>query len=71
MPQLHPDKPLERGFARVTDPDGLTLTNRKDAGRERALVLRFWDGDLPVAVGSGPAKKSRPAADAPRQPDLF
>jgi exodeoxyribonuclease VII large subunit len=70
LPQLHPDKPLARGFARVTDVAGRTLTSREQAGRERELVLRFGDGELPVSTGSASAKKPRPAAP-PRQGDLF
>ncbi len=71
LPQLHPDKPLERGFARVTDADGQTLTSRKQAATKAALILNFHDGKLPVAAGKAPARKSRPAAEKPRQGDLF
>ncbi len=71
LPQLHPDKPLERGFARVTDAEGQTLTSRERAAQEKALLLRFSDGVLPVVIESGPARKSRPAAVTPGQGDLF
>jgi exodeoxyribonuclease VII large subunit len=71
LPQLHPDKPLERGYVRVTDAEGRTLVARSDAARERALVLRFHDGDLPVTVSGGPARKARPADAPARQGDLF
>ncbi len=71
MPQLHPDKPLERGFARVTDAVGQTLTSREQAAHEKALVLRFRDGELPVAVGGAPPRKLRSGDGATRQGDLF
>ena len=57
LPQLHPDKPLERGFARVTDRDGQTLTSREQAERAKALTLRFRDGALPVHTEGAPARK--------------
>ncbi len=71
LPQLHPDKPLERGFARVTDRAGQTLTSRKQAAHEKDLLLRFRDGELPVSTEAAPAKKPRPAAAPPGQGDLF
>jgi exodeoxyribonuclease VII large subunit len=71
LPQLHPDKPLERGFARVTDAAGQTLTSRHRAAQEKALLLRFADGVLPVSTESAPARKPRPAAAPPGQGDLF
>jgi exodeoxyribonuclease VII large subunit len=73
IPLLDPDKPLDRGFARVTDPDGQTLTSRELAAREKALVLHFRDGKLDVALGGGgqPARKSRSDASQSRQGDLF
>lgn len=52
LPQLNPDKPLERGFARVTALDGRTLTSRDAAAAEPALTLRFRDGALAVTTGS-------------------
>lgn len=71
LPQLYPDKPLHHGFARVTDADGQTLTSRADAARERALVLRFRDGELPVAVGGSAPRKPGRKSDVPGQGDLF
>ncbi|XJJ58208.1 exodeoxyribonuclease VII large subunit [Novosphingobium sp. BL-8H] len=52
LPQLNPDKPLERGFARVTALDGRTLTTCDTAAQEAALLLRFRDGALQVATGA-------------------
>ena len=77
MSQLHPEKPLERGYAIIRDAGGKALTTRAEAAREAALVLQFRDGRLD-AVPSGaatlptprPASKPRPAAP-PKQDDLF
>lgn len=74
LPQLDPDKPLQRGFARVTDVAGHTLTTQADARREGSLVLRFRDGDLPVSVGGAAKRKARDGSDGGPpavQGDLF
>jgi len=73
LPQLDPDKPLVRGFARVTDADGRTLTGKAQAEREAALVLKFRDGDLAVAPGPAAPRRAatRPKEPAPGQGDLF
>ena len=72
---VHPDRPLGRGFVRVTDRDGRTLTHAADARAARELRLRFGDGEVQATVGptSPPARVER----APRrtyiapQPGLF
>ena len=71
LPQLDPDKPLAKGFARVTDAAGLTLTDKAQAEREPTLVLKFRDGDLTVAPGSVARRPARPKEAGPRQGDLF
>jgi len=71
LPQLDPDKPLAKGFARVTDAAGLTLTDKAQAEREPTLVLKFRDGDLIVAPGSVARRPARPKEAGPRQGDLF
>ena len=75
LSQLDPDKPLARGFARVVDPAGQTLTSKAAAAREAALTLKFADGELPVAVGPAPAsprtRKPRSGNENTRQGDLF
>lgn len=71
----HPDKPLERGFARVTSRDGKTLTRAADARAAGALRLHFGDGALDATVdGAAPS----PRLERPRrrpyiapQPGLF
>ena len=72
LPQLDPDKPLQRGFARVTDAAGQTLTSRDEAARQPALVLKFRDGDLPVSPIPGAGGRGvRRRSEAPGQGDLF
>src|SRR4051812_10180861 len=71
----HPEKPLARGFARVTDRSGKTLTHAAAARAARELSLRFGDGSVDATVdGTGaPARVER----GPRrsyiapQPGLF
>src|SRR5690349_2128652 len=71
----HPDKPLSRGFARVTTREGNTLTHAADARAAALLTLRFADGSVDAAVDGGAAprpverKRSRPYI--PPQPGLF
>lgn len=78
--QLHPYRPLERGYAMVTNADGAVITKHDAAARETALNLRFSDGVLGVVPENGAV--ARPAAPArrrvkqkpgtpPRQDDLF
>ena len=72
----HPDKPLQRGFARVTSRDGRTLTRAADARAARDLRLHFGDGAVDAAV-EGAATKTLRVERAPRrsyiapQPGLF
>ncbi|MDG6079472.1 exodeoxyribonuclease VII large subunit [Erythrobacter litoralis] len=60
MRSLDPDTVLQRGFVRVTDQAGKTLTLREQAEAAGALTLKFRDGDLAATVGEG-------AAPAPRK----
>jgi exodeoxyribonuclease VII large subunit len=71
MQSLNPDSVLQRGYARVTDSAGRTLTTAAAAGKEPALTLRFRDGTLGVTPGA--AARKRPAAAAPpsAQPKLL
>ncbi|MGZ3267811.1 MAG: exodeoxyribonuclease VII large subunit, partial [Croceibacterium sp.] len=70
MRSLDPDSVLQRGYARVTDAAGRTLTSAAEAGRQPALTLRFRDGALGVVPGA--AGKKRPAgAPTPAQPKLL
>lgn len=66
---LNPDTVLERGYVRITGPDGRTLTSRALAAQESTLALHFHDGELAVSTGSAPVRAPiRPKA-APRPDD--
>ena len=73
---VHPDRPLSRGYARVTDRQGKTLTRAAEASAARELRLRFADGQVEASVGSAPSR-SEPVERKPRrsyvppQPGLF
>jgi exodeoxyribonuclease VII large subunit len=72
----HPDRPLSRGFARVTNRGGQTLIHARDAREARLLTLHFGDGAVDASV-DGQAKTPQPV-ERPRkrsyiapQPGLF
>jgi exodeoxyribonuclease VII large subunit len=73
---VHPDRPLGRGFVRVTDRRGRTLTRAADARSARELLLRFADEAVEAVVGD-PAPGARRVERRPRptyvaaQPTLF
>ena len=46
----HPERPLKRGFARVTSRDGRTLSLARDAREARLLTLQFGDGPVDASV---------------------
>lgn len=77
MSQLHPEKPLERGYAIIRSADGKALTTRAEAAGEARLTLQWRDGTIDaVPAGSTPPPAPRPASKprptpAPRQDDLF
>jgi len=71
LPQLDPDRPLARGYVRVTDSAGRTLTTREEAAKEKLLMLRFRDGELSVAVGRGARSRTDTKSPPPQQGDLF
>jgi exodeoxyribonuclease VII large subunit len=55
----HPDRPLKRGFARVTDRTGKTLTRVADAKAAKALTLHFGDGNVDVTTEAEPKRAAR------------
>jgi len=76
MRSLDPDTVLQRGFVRVTDRDGNTLTDRGQAEAAGALTLKFRDGDLAATAGEGaaPTPRKRTAkrkSTGAAQEDLF
>ena len=77
----HPERPLQRGFVRVTDRSGKTILHAGDA-REAGLVsLRFADGSVEATVDGASARLERaaprsyrpakPAGGKAPQPGLF
>lgn len=81
--QLHPERPLQRGYAMVLDQAGKALTDAAAARKEAALVLKFRDGTMDVATGAPPQPPAPPPAlrsprarsaastDRPDQPKLL
>jgi exodeoxyribonuclease VII large subunit len=72
----HPDRPLSRGYARVTDRSGRTLTQAADARAARELSLRFADGSVDSTVDGEasrptPVERARRRAYVPPQHGLF
>jgi exodeoxyribonuclease VII large subunit len=80
MQSLNPDNILDKGFVRVTGPDGHTLMTRAQAASVPALSLHFRDGVLAAVPADGPISPPRPVAsrapasrkaDAPEQGKLL
>jgi len=70
----HPERPLSKGYVRVTSRDGRTLTHADAARAERLLTLRFADGSVDAAVdggGSRPVERKSRASYMKGQPGLF
>lgn len=79
LDHLHPERPLERGYARITARDGKTLVTAVVVRKAKAVTLRFADGAVDARVeeaGEGsyskPGKaKPRKSTPKPGQPGLF
>ena len=74
----HPERPLKRGFVRVTSRDGRTLQRSADARSEQLLTLHFGDGTVDAVTGDGVPQAPPPRLERPRrrpyvegQPGLF
>ena len=77
----HPDRPLQRGFVRVTDRAGRTIIHAADARAAAQIDLHFADGRVAAHIGDGAAPIAfRPAKRVERkglppyaasQPGLF
>ena len=65
--QLNPDAPLRRGYARIMDRTGKTLTSAAAATRAGALNLKFSDAEIAARVEGAPRRVYAP----PQQPNLF
>jgi exodeoxyribonuclease VII large subunit len=55
----HPDRPLSKGYVRVTDRLGHTLVHAADARAARAIDLHFADGRVAATVGDALAVAPR------------
>ena len=65
---LHPEAPLSRGFARVTDAEGKTIMSRDAATKAGNVTLRFVDGEIGASIlGGAPV---RTAAQKPAKPPI-
>ncbi len=70
---VNPDRPLSRGFARVEDRTGHTLTNAASARRALSLTLHFADGEVAATV-DGALERPAPKRHIPpksEQPKLL
>jgi exodeoxyribonuclease VII large subunit len=69
----HPNKPLERGYARVEDQGGKTLTSAAAAREAGRLKLVFSDDALEATVGAAPRRAPKPGLTkvGDDQPKLF
>ena len=72
---LHPEAPLKRGFARVTDTNGKTIASREAAISAGHVGLRFADGEVGARVqGDNPPPRppvTRPSTPVTNQGNLF
>ena len=66
----HPERPLQRGFVRVTDREGQTLVHAAAARSAGLLSLRFADGTVEAIVEGSVARLERaaPRSYRPRKP---
>ena len=76
----HPDKPLRRGFARITGAGGQLITSAGQARREGRVQLHFADGEVGATVDGAAIRPVKPALRVERkrpssyvagQPGLF
>jgi exodeoxyribonuclease VII large subunit len=71
----HPERPLSKGYVRVTSRDGRTLTHAAEARAAQRLTLRFGDGSVDASVDGAsapqPVEPKRRKPYMPPQPGLF
>jgi exodeoxyribonuclease VII large subunit len=70
---VHPDRPLSRGFVRVTDRLGATLSKAADAIAARLVILHFGDGEVEASTATGiaPVERKRRSSYVSNQPGFF
>lgn len=70
--QLHPKRPLARGYAMVLDGAGRAVMGSAAARAQPALTLRFRDGEIGVApVAAPPPPRRKPGPPPAEQPKLL
>ena len=68
----HPNRPLQRGYARVEDREGRTLISAAAARQAERLRLIFGDGAVEASVAGAPVERPRrtpygkPAGEQPK-----
>ncbi len=61
--QLDPDRPLQRGYARLIGPDEIVITSAAAARKAGQFDVKFADGTLhAIAARGGPARPRRPSS---------
>jgi exodeoxyribonuclease VII large subunit len=65
---VHPDRPLRKGFARITDRSGKTLTAAAQARAARELSLHFGDGVVDAVTANGAAPRTPKLEHTRRRP---
>jgi exodeoxyribonuclease VII large subunit len=69
---LHPEAPLKRGFARVSDAEGRTIMTASAAKAAGQVSIRFADDSVDaVVVGGAPRPRQAQSVPKPGQSDLF
>jgi exodeoxyribonuclease VII large subunit len=72
---VHPERPLSKGFARVTDRAGATLTSANEARAAGDFRLHFGDGTVDASVegrgGPTAVERKKPRPYLAPQPGLF
>ncbi len=68
----HPERPLSKGFVRVTDRQGKTIIHAGDAREAGALSLRFADGSVDATVdgAAGRLERAAPKSYRPAKPGV-
>jgi exodeoxyribonuclease VII large subunit len=71
----HPERPLSKGYVRVTSRDGRTLTHAGEARAAQRLTLHFGDGAVDASVDDAASQRTvEPKRRKPyiaSQPSLF
>lgn len=65
LESLHPDRPLQRGYARVSDRKGQTITTAAQARATGSLRLHFADAEVDATVDEGEAHGAPPPPPPP------